>query len=182
MKSIETVNELERFKQICFSMEDELSCNTELHIPIHTISMVHYNQRSLEDIIEQRNFHFWKFNESNEVCKVPAHLPPPSQEELDRVASVLEEWDDTSKYIERVRSLPTQPYRVGSPQGYCCVVFLKMQRKQKPKVDDEVLPKIFQIIHKFRHKVDEVFPNRFEWMDDQSLHCTILAMDPNTAF
>jgi hypothetical protein len=191
---IETVQELETIKSICQSFQnndnnDWKASSGGAVVSVEKLSIVHYEQRSLEVIIQRRDYTVGgdesKKNESSLVTSSSSSSSSPettkcsssdssheraSQDEMDRVNGVLAEWDDTSTYLENVRPPPAQPYREGSPSGYCCVVFLEL------KENDPIL----KVIQEFRGKIDEAFPGRFEWMKDDSLHCTLRAMDPKT--
>jgi hypothetical protein len=192
---LETVQDLEAIKSICESFQDDwkaISSGGGAVVPVKKLSVVHYKQRSLEEIIERREYNVGTqttgggngstSTSSSQSLESPEttttttttsnrNCHDPSQEEKDRVNQVLSEWDDTTSYLENVRTPPAQPYREGSPTGYCCVIFLELKDTADP---------IMNIIQRFRENVDEAFPGRFEWMQDSSLHCTLRAMDPKT--
>jgi hypothetical protein len=129
-------------------------------VGIQTLSVVHYAQRSLEQLHERRDILL--------LPPPPSNNLPCSPEETNRVESVLSEWKDCSCYLERVNVPLDAPYRDGSPEGHTCVAFLNLPKNS---------PLLLQRIRAFRNAVDETFPDRFVWMEDSSLHCTIRALD-----
>eukprot|EP00970_Alexandrium_tamarense_P002614 scaffold367_cov202-Alexandrium_tamarense.AAC.26 len=54
-----------------------------------------------------------------------------------------------------------------SNKGVTCVTFLNLQ----------ATPTVWESICNLRTRVEEAFPGRCEWMNDDSLHCTIRSMD-----
>ena len=96
----------------------------------------------------------------------------PSEAERSRVDGVLSEWDDLPAYLPRVNAPGSRigSYREGSPSGATLAGFLELARSAEGG-------ELLSGLGAFRAAVDELLPGRYAWLADESLHCTVRALD-----
>eukprot|EP00804_Cyclotella_cryptica_P000149 CCRYP_017474-RA/>CCRYP_017474-RA protein AED:0.03 eAED:0.03 QI:614/1/1/1/0/0/2/81/267 len=158
-----TLEKFQVLKEICRDCSTPFTNKTEL-VPTTTVSLVEYEWRSLEKISRTKEF------ELSYTCDETSAGIELSPEQQAKTHQVLLEWDEDESYLKNVNT-PGAPYRLGSTSVQCnrltCVTFLDLKSN----------PNVWQAICNFRCKIDETFPGRHEWLKDESLHCTIRAMD-----
>lgn len=151
-----SLEEFGRLKQIC--IDASITFIQESCVPIHTVSLVQYEWRSLEKNIQTRHWN------------VPSKMPGTSGISIEQEAKmnkVYSEWDDETTYLAKFNAKGI-PYRLALPKnGLTCVMFL----------DLESVPVISQAVSKLQARIEEEFQDRYVWMEEDSLHCTIRAMD-----
>lgn len=128
-------------------------------VRIESLTAIHYTMRSLEA------------RGSPRMLKIPLSRIPnsgdftdgPSLEECEKVAGVLAEWGDLPAYLEKVNDAGSRisTYREASPHGATLVAFL-------PYLDT---------MSNFKQRIEALLPGHFEWMDPESVHCTIRSLD-----
>jgi hypothetical protein len=162
-----TLAEFGELKSICRECSASFE-TTNISIPVKSVSLVEYEWRSLEKISRSKEFELTVYYKeaTNDAIEI-------STEQLSKTNKVLSEWDEEATYLENV-NLPAAPYRsapvISNPQqrnGLTCVAFL----------DVKSVPTIWQSICDLRKKVEDQFKGRYEWLKDDSLHCTIRAMN-----
>ena len=153
-----SLEEFCRLKQIC--IECSRAFTQECLIPIHTVSLVEYEWRSLEKIHRVKHFDVPSIMTNNDVSGVP-------NKQHAKTNKVLSEWDDETTYLTNFNAKGA-PYRQTLPSnGLTCVAFLDVQSVSVIK----------QAVSKLRGMLDEEFKDRYVWLEEDSLHCTIRAMD-----
>ncbi|KAL7513128.1 hypothetical protein ACHAXN_011699 [Cyclotella atomus] len=158
-----SLDEFRKLKQICvkssawFARED---CN----IPVINVSLVEYEWRSLEQAKQKYDFELTSSAAAGGGGGLGLGV---SAEQQAKSNSVFSEWDNEEAYLPNVNAVGA-PYR--SPletNGLTCVSFL----------DVRSVPVLWQAICMLKDDIEAEFPGRYEWMRDDSLHCTIRAMD-----
>ncbi|KAL7466427.1 hypothetical protein ACHAXS_006720, partial [Conticribra weissflogii] len=153
--------------------QDDAIESSSLEIPIKSISVVEYEWRSLEKVT--RMAHFPITLSSNGNNKLQAMVSTQQRQNSD---SVLSEWDDEETYLGNVnaKGAPYRPSRpIGddvddndpNPVGVTCVTFLDLKS----------CPLLWDCIEQLKIEIEKKFPGRYIWFDEESLHCTIRAMD-----
>ena len=154
-----TLEEFRDLKKICQEISCQLVDNEAMLVAIKTVSIVHYSQRSLEDLVSKANI---ILEESEEHGKIET-----SDEEKQRVKGVVGEWDDEVEYLEKVNAPGSRirSYREESPSGFTCVSFL-----------DPLPPSLQKVLSEVQRSVDKRFPGRYSWLEETSLHCTLRSL------
>jgi len=180
-----SLDELRQLHHLCMQHSQVLS---SLGVPVFRLSVVTYAARGLEAQGRQH------------VDHVPIRPAPPvdegaddgydlsecTEEESQRVKSVLSEWDDLAAYLPRVNQPGSRisSYREASPSGSTLVTFIA-----PPPPDgnyslepdgDYCLQRVTQlqtVLQGFRAAVDALFPGRYAWLEQESLHVTLRALD-----
>jgi len=153
------LKEFEALRDICREHTARLAGAPR--IPAATVSLVDYEQRSLEQVIHRTDVSLAAAVPKDGVGQVSA-------EERHRVAGVLAEWDDSEAYLPRVNAPGSRAssYRERSPHGSTSVIFW-----------DERAIHLFQHqLSELREAVDAILPGHFQWADRHSLHCTLRAL------
>lgn len=156
-----TLEEFRVLKQICIDCSAIFEEEGETLIPIDGISLVEYEWRTLEKVTQMKQSRPKEGGIGDGVTISP--------EQLDKTKKVLSEWDDEEEYLHNINAVGA-PYRESSTvesNGITCVSFIKLKSEQR----------VWKALSMMREKVDEKFPTRYEWLRDDSLHCTIRAMD-----
>ena len=174
-----SLSELERLRTLC---KEHAAGLDALRVPLGSISLVEYSSRGLEaagrrqrsDIALEDCAAILDMHTPSRTAAAAQpsdhHLPDlSSTEEQNRVAGVLSEWDDLGEYLPRVNAPGARisSYRERSPAGSTLVSFLDLQ----PTAD------LVRKLDAFRRAVDELFPGRYSWLEGESLHCTVRALD-----
>ena len=104
--------------------------------------------------------------ETSDALEVDA----PSVAETSRVDRVLSEWDDVAEYLPRVNAPGSRisSYREASPAGATLVSFLRLSEEPG---------ELARLLTAFRQAVETLLPGRYAWLSDESLHCTVRALD-----
>jgi hypothetical protein len=155
--------------------------NQDCIVPVESVSVVEYEWRSLEKVSQVKQFQLSPRDDIS-ICTKDLSLEQDNKAKGDAISictkdlslgqqnkttGVLSEWDDEQKYLNNVNTVGA-PYRTSlSTNGLTCVSFLDLKS----------IPTIWQAVCSLRVKVDEDFSGRYEWMNDDSLHCTIRALD-----
>jgi hypothetical protein len=158
-----SLDEFRKLKQICL---EGSSCfaKEDCKIPVRNVSLVEYKWRSLEQVKQRQEF---ELSLSSSVGDGIGHDEEVSAGQEAKTGSVFAEWNDEEVYLPNVNVVGA-PYRESlAIHGLTCVSFL----------DVRSVPCIWQAICMLRDKIDAEFRGRYEWMRDDSLHCTIRAMD-----
>jgi len=151
------IDQLERLQQIC-QLHASAIFDESLTLDVKTISIVDYKHRSLENICQRLDFQL-----SDEYD--PAL---PSDIELGKVDNVVAEWSDLETYLPKINASGSRisSYRGEPPSGYTCVTFL------------HPLPiSLATKLANFQDAINAAFPDRYEWFDNESLHCTLRSLD-----
>lgn len=154
-----TVEELERLLELCKTNSSVLS---DLRVPLKKLSVVHYQCRSLEQLIQRDDIELAEASTTQEV--------PVSAEQRERVQSVLSEAANVTEYVKRVNPSRENAFSNISSyrnpvEGCTCIAFLSKNHQ------------LLATLRSFRHEVDQSFPGRYEWMEEESLHCTLRSID-----
>eukprot|EP00986_Skeletonema_menzelii_P000947 scaffold266_cov76-Skeletonema_menzelii.AAC.12 len=146
-------------------------------IKVATLSIVEYQQRGLERLckridipLDDSTTNSHDDDDDDDVKKDSINITP-FKEEKSRVNSVISEWNDVQAYLPKVNAPGSRfgSYRQDS-RGCTCVAFI-----------DSSLPKhLRSLLSEFRDAVDEAFPERYGWLDETSLHCTLRSLDGPT--
>jgi hypothetical protein len=175
--------------------------NQDCFVPVESVSVVEYEWRSLEKVSQVKQFQLsprddisiytkeLSLEQDNKakrddtsICSKDVSLEQRNKttgddtsiytkdlslEQQNKTTGVLSEWDDEQKYLNNVNTVGA-PYRTSSStNSVTCISFLDLKS----------IPTIWQAVCSLRLKVDEDFSGRYEWMNDDSLHCTIRALD-----
>jgi hypothetical protein len=157
-----SLDEFRKLKQICLECS---SCfaKEDCKIPVPNVSLVEYKWRSLEQVKQRQEF---ELSLSLSVGDEIGHEQVSAGQQA-KALSVFSEWNNEEIYLPNVNAVGA-PYRASlAIDGLTCVSFL----------DVRSVPFVWQAICMLRDKIDAEFPGRYEWMRDDSLHCTIRAMD-----
>eukprot|EP00956_Cyclotella_meneghiniana_P036378 scaffold124901_cov73-Cyclotella_meneghiniana.AAC.1 len=163
-----SLEEFRALKQICIdcsaAFEEE---GSKTYIPVDGVSLVEYQWRTLEKVTQVKQSRPREGGDGDGVTI--------SQEQIAKTNKVLSEWNDEEEYLDNVNAVGA-PYRESSTintsegNGLTCVSFIKLKCE----------PRVWKALSMLRERVDEKFPSRYEWIKDDSLHCTIRAMDKET--
>jgi len=152
-----TINQLERLQEIC-QLHSLAIFDESVTLKIKTISIVGYDHRSLEKICKQIDFQLADDNDPS----------LPSEIEIKKVDDVVAEWSNLESYLPKINASGSRiaSYREESPSGHTCVTFL------------HPLPlSLTAKLSNFQNAINEAFPDRYEWLADKSLHCTLRSLD-----
>ena len=154
-------DELRSLRQLCIDQSEGLDA---LRVPLSSLSLVSYAARGLEV-----GGHLRRSDVSLETSD--AHeVDAPSVAETSRVDGVLSEWDDVEEYLPRVNAPGSRisSYREASPAGATLVSFLRLSEEPG---------ELARLLTAFRQAVEALLPGRYAWLSDESLHCTVRALD-----
>ena len=154
------LDDLQRLKRICMDYSSRIASEMSHPIPIQTLSAVHYSCRSLE-----------KLDSRVDIALGNAKaVDIATQEEKAVVDSVVGEWNSNNltAYLAKVNAPGSRisSYREESHAGATCVAFLHPLPGQ-----------IRNHIASFREAVEEQFPGRYAWLQEESWHCTLRSLD-----
>lgn len=113
-----SLEEMTKLKQICAKYGDKMSTAHTQNIPIHSLSVVEYECRSLETLRSRDDVVLQKKTDSSlEV----------SQEEIEKVNLVVKEWVNMAEYLTMVNAPGSRmkSYRQSTDGGATCVAFLE---------------------------------------------------------
>ena len=160
-----SLEEFRALKQICIdcsaAFEEE---GSKTYIPVDGVSLVEYQWRTLEKVTQVKQSRPQEGGDGDGVTISP--------EQIAKTNKVLSEWDEEEEYLDNVNAVGA-PYRESGSSstpgsnGLTCVSFIKLKCE----------PRVWKALSMLRERVDEKFPSRYEWIKDDSLHCTIRAMD-----
>ena len=146
------------------------------------VAVVQYRQRSLEEPWLRSDINF----KASGIDWDEEHDHEPAEAERQRVSAVLTEWNDEEKYLKKVHHCccccNTSPivvsqvnapgsrissYRSASPAGSTCVAYWG---------EGQGAHNLRQWLRGFRKAVDDALPGYYNWMAEESLHCTVRAL------
>ena len=146
-----SLSELTSLRALC----EEHASKLTLQLPVLALSIVAYDQRSLESCVRRSDVDLQDGCDDAE----------PSAEERARVRGVLDEWSDLEAYLPRVNESGSRisSYRELSPRGVTLVAFIGTFELRT-------------LVASFRSAVDAQLPSRYVWLGDDALHCTVRAL------
>ena len=168
-----TLEELARLRALCVEHASGLF---DLRVPLTSLSLVKYKARGLEagperkcSVIPLTASTRAVGSSSSSITSPPLHNDQPSEEEASRVSSVLSEWSDLDEYLPKVNAAGSRmsTYREASPSGSTLVSFLELRPASE----------LAKRLNAFRLAVEALLPARYAWLSDESLHCTVRALD-----
>jgi len=161
-----TLKQLQTLKSICNEHSSELAKHlTNYALEVAQLSVVQYRQRSLEEPWLRSDINF----KASGIHWDEEHDHEPAEAERQRVSAVLAEWNDEEKYLKKVNAPGSRisSYRNASPAGSTCVAYWGV---------DQGAHNLRQWLRGFRTAVDEALPGYYNWMAENSLHCTVRAL------
>jgi hypothetical protein len=174
-----TLKQLEMLRDLCGAHGARLAAarvklmagvSHELSVPVTALAAVRYSRRGLEGgLAEAGGALEQRVDVALGAGRLVAAPAPTSGEERERVRGVVKEWDDLPAYLGKFNQPGSRAasYREGSPAGATLVAFLSGGTHEL----------LFELLSEFRVAVDDALPGVYRWLDTESLHCTVRALD-----
>jgi len=164
-----SLEQLEKLHEVCARYEQYLAQSPDLVFSPQCTSLVVFQCRSLEKQLLRVDFPF-KITSLSES----KHLPVIPASEFEKVSSVLAEFalDNLSTYLPLVNKEGNRAshYRLDHCET-ALVCFLDSDRQSRSQ--SASIPMIQETIAAFRHDVDALLPNYYEWFEPNCLHVTL---------
>jgi len=151
-----TMTQFERLRDICGEYSSKIA-NCNILINVERLSIVEYERRGLEKLAVRKDILLHKNRQLDLNSSV-------SSNERKVVDNVVKEWSNLDTYLPKVNAPGSRisSYREASGRGSTCVAFL-----------DPLPNELWQCLTEFQKTLNDVFPERYVWLNDSSLHCTL---------
>lgn len=158
-----SLEELVKLQDICHYFSSRIS-TLQIEFQIKSLSVVEYEWRGLERIRSRKDIELESSSTASDHDIV-------NRKELDIVNGVVHEWQDVATINNYLAKVNVPGSRIDSYRssdydgGMTLVTFL------------DPLPEILrELLHEFREVIFKEFPDRYVWLDETSLHCTLRSL------